>query len=731
MVFDWFRRSSAPPNPETSATDAPETPAPETPTADQPAAEQPAAAAPASIAAPAAAADPQAAAGLQEPTPAVGAEVAGQAAPSPGSAPLAAAGIDQEALSWAREAYARLKAQQEAAGAAQPAAPATSAPVTAKPAPTEPAPAAPPAPEFAAGSTTSPLAAPVAIAAAAPDVAAVAEVGQPLQATAEAEPLGDFPASTASPEAEPCQGEAAESSAPEAPNADPSLDRPLSQPTVGSEPAPAADLTAAAPGPEPAEGGAGSAPGWPAAEEPSLQVQPVAPPPAGPPAPVRAVAPPIAVTPQLAQPELGRPEAASPEPAASAVSPPALSLLEQAAALRQERLRQLTSPGAMVPGAMVPGVEAPGVEADPAAAALAAGTAAAEGPLPPRRAVEADAEPSLGAFDDAFTWSAEVLAAQGRRVEDVSIEEIDWLTRLRRGLEKTRRGFVTQLLETLGDDPLSPEVLDDLETTLLQADVGVQATDLVLEALRRRLNEEVVDPGEGLRFLKEQLRQLLDAPTQRDGRPLLAPSRDRLNIWLLVGVNGVGKTTTLGKLANLASRSGYSCLIAAADTFRAAAVEQVTVWGERSGVPVIANPSPHADPAAVVFDAIGAARSRGSELVLVDTAGRLQTKHNLMEELAKVRRIVDRLAPEAAVESLLVLDASQGQNGLRQAMAFAPAAGLTGVVLTKLDGSARGGVAIAVAHDAGLPIRFVGAGEGVRDLRPFNSFEFVEALLSG
>ncbi|MEB3361980.1 MAG: signal recognition particle-docking protein FtsY, partial [Synechococcaceae cyanobacterium] len=193
----------------------------------------------------------------------------------------------------------------------------------------------------------------------------------------------------------------------------------------------------------------------------------------------------------------------------------------------------------------------------------------------------------------------------------------------------------------------------------------------------------------------------------------------------------VGKTTTLGKLANLATRSGYSCLIAAADTFRAAAVEQVTVWGERSGVPVIANPSPHADPAAVVYDAIGAARSRGSELVLVDTAGRLQTKHNLMEELAKVRRIVDRLAPEAAVESLLVLDASQGQNGLRQAMAFAPAAGLTGVVLTKLDGSARGGVAIAVAHDAGLPIRFVGAGEGVRDLRPFNSFEFVEALLSG
>jgi fused signal recognition particle receptor len=212
--------------------------------------------------------------------------------------------------------------------------------------------------------------------------------------------------------------------------------------------------------------------------------------------------------------------------------------------------------------------------------------------------------------------------------------------------------------------------------------------------------------------------------------PLLAPQKGRLNVWLMVGVNGVGKTTTLGKLANLAVRSGYSCLIAAADTFRAAAVQQVQVWGERSGVPVIANPSANADPAAVVYDAIGAAQAHGTELVLVDTAGRLQTKHNLMEELAKVRRIVDKLAPAAAVESLLVLDASQGQNGLRQAMAFASAAGLTGVVVTKLDGSARGGVALAVASEAGLPIRFIGAGEGIRDLRPFNSFEFVEALLA-
>lgn len=423
-----------------------------------------------------------------------------------------------------------------------------------------------------------------------------------------------------------------------------------------------------------------------------------------------ASAPASAPTPEPAPPAAPAAPAAPEPPPAPA---PGLSLLEQAAAQRQERLEQLTAPPPPEPAPSAPPAPLPTPAATPA-----------ERPT-------SDSEPSLGAFDDTFTWSADVLAAQGRRLEEVSLEEIDWLGRLRRGLEKTRRGLVSQLLDTLGDDPLTPEVLDDLESALLRADVGVQATDQVLEALRRRLNEEVVDPAEGLRFLKEQLRALLEQPITASGRELLVPERGRLNVWLMVGVNGVGKTTTLGKLANLAVRSGYSCMIAAADTFRAAAVEQVAVWGDRSGVPVVSNPSANADPAAVVFDAIGAARARGSELVLVDTAGRLQTKHNLMEELAKVRRIIDKLAPEAAVESLLVLDASQGQNGLRQALAFAGAAGLTGVVVTKLDGSARGGVALAVASEVGLPIRFIGAGEGIRDLRPFSSFEFVEALLAG
>ncbi|MEA5390181.1 signal recognition particle-docking protein FtsY [Cyanobium gracile UHCC 0139] len=514
---------------------------------------------------------------------------------------------------------------------------------------------------------------------------------EPEAATVPAEPEAAAPVAVPPSEAAPAVAAAAPPPAPATP-AGPGVDEDAlawarqAYARLKAQQEAASQATAPAPSPAPA----------PAAEAPPAPVAEAPPAPEADPEPTAATAP---------------EHEPAPEPAAPPVAS-GLSLLEQAAAQRQQRLQEITAPAEPAP------------VAPPAAATPATPAATPTAP-------EADAaDPSLGAFDDTFTWSAEVLAAQGRSVEEVSLEEIDWLGRLRRGLEKTRKGFVTQLLENLGDDPLTPAVLDDLESTLLRADVGVKATDQVLEALRRRLNEEVVDPAEGLRFLKEQLRGLLEEPIRAGGTALLAPQRDRLNVWLLVGVNGVGKTTTLGKLANLAVRSGYSCLIAAADTFRAAAVQQVSVWGERSGVAVVANPSANADPAAVVFDAIGAARSKGTELVLVDTAGRLQTKHNLMEELGKVRRTITKLAPEAAVESLLVLDASQGQNGLRQAMAFASAAGLTGVVLTKLDGSARGGVALAVASEAGLPIRFIGAGEGIRDLRPFNSFEFVEALLA-
>jgi len=339
-------------------------------------------------------------------------------------------------------------------------------------------------------------------------------------------------------------------------------------------------------------------------------------------------------------------------------------------------------------------------------------------------------EPELGDFDDNFTWSAMVLAAQGKKINQISIDEIDWLTKLRRGLEETRKGFVTELLDKLGDDPLTPESLDDLETLLIRADVGIDSTDKVIGSLRKKLNEEVVGGEEGIKFLKKELKLIIDKPIKNSGIDLLVPQKGKLNVWLLVGVNGVGKTTTLGKLAYLSSRSNYKTLIAAADTFRAAAVEQLKVWGERSNVDVISNQSKNADPAAVVFDAINSAITRNSDLLLVDTAGRLQTKNNLMDELAKIKKIIDKKVPDAIIESLLVLDASQGQNGLKQAKSFAKSANLSGAIITKLDGTSRGGVSLAISEEVNLPIRFIGAGEGIRDLRPFNSFEFVEALLA-
>jgi len=341
-----------------------------------------------------------------------------------------------------------------------------------------------------------------------------------------------------------------------------------------------------------------------------------------------------------------------------------------------------------------------------------------------------DTKPELGKFDEDFTWSAMVLAAQGKKVDQISIDEIDWLSRLRKGLEETRKGFVTELLDKLGDDPLTPETLDDLETLLLRADAGIDSTDKVMNSLRKKLNEEVVGGEEGIKFLKEELISILEEPIKNSGKKILVPQKGKLNIWLIVGVNGVGKTTTIGKLAHLSSRSNYKTLIAAADTFRAAAVEQLMVWGKRSNVDVISNQSKNADPAAVVFDSINSALKKGTELLLVDTAGRLQNKNNLMDELSKIRKIIDKKVPNSNVESLLVLDASQGQNGLKQAKGFAKSANLSGAIITKLDGSSRGGVSLAVSLEVDLPIRFIGAGEGMRDLRPFNSFEFIEALLA-
>lgn len=345
-------------------------------------------------------------------------------------------------------------------------------------------------------------------------------------------------------------------------------------------------------------------------------------------------------------------------------------------------------------------------------------------------AVKTPAVPGME-FDEEFLWSAEVLARQGRRPDEVSIEEINWLQKLRQGLDKTRLGLINQLKSIVGAGPLNREAVTEIEAALLQADVGIEATDYIIQALQNKLREEALPPKEAIAYLKQILRDILDAPNKNRENRMLFPEKDRLNIWLIAGVNGAGKTTTIGKLAHLAQKSGYKTLIAAADTFRAAAVEQVKVWGERSGVEVIANPGKNTDPAAVVFDAIAAAQSRGTELLLVDTAGRLQNKKNLMEELSKIRRIIDKKAPDTIVEALIVLDATLGQNGLRQAEVFSEAINLSGVILTKLDGTAKGGIALAVSQQMGLPIRFIGAGEGIDDLRPFASYEFVEAMLNG
>ncbi|MEH1944554.1 MAG: signal recognition particle-docking protein FtsY [Nostoc sp.] len=417
----------------------------------------------------------------------------------------------------------------------------------------------------------------------------------------------------------------------------------------------------------------------------------------------------IAEEPDVKSPELttSEDEATATEPVATpeATAPASLSFLERAAAERQAKLEQLIATAIEVPEPEI---------VQPVAATSDTG----------------EEIPGL-VFDDGFVWSAKVLAAQGRSPADVSIEEITWLKKLRQGLDKTRRSILNQLKAIVGQGPLNQAAVTEIEALLLQADVGVEATDFIINALQTKLREEVTAPEEAIAYLKKILRDMLDAPSKTSNKITFTPEKETLNIWLITGVNGAGKTTTIGKIAHLGQKSGYKCLIGAADTFRAAAVEQVKVWGSRSGVEVIANPGKNTDPAAVVFDAIAAAQARQTELLLVDTAGRLQNKKNLMDELSKIRRIIDKKAPNAKVESLLVLDATLGQNGLRQAEVFSQAAQLSGVVLTKLDGTAKGGVALAVVQQLGLPIRFIGAGEGIEDLRPFSSYEFVEALLSG
>ena len=298
------------------------------------------------------------------------------------------------------------------------------------------------------------------------------------------------------------------------------------------------------------------------------------------------------------------------------------------------------------------------------------------------------------------------------------------LEKLKSGVQKTRAGLVNALEDALqGRKEIDAELLDELENTLISADIGVRTTEEILERIRQRVERhQLADAAELKGLIREHLLEILAASERAPAHVAEPPA-----VILMVGVNGSGKTTTIGKLAQRFRNEHRSVLLCAADTFRAAAIEQLEVWAERSGAQLVRQ-GPGSDPSAVVFDAVQAAKARKVDCVIVDTAGRLQTKENLMAELHKMTRTARKVIPDAPHEVLLVLDATTGQNGLEQARKFTESSGVTGIVLTKLDGTAKGGIVVAIARELNLPIRYVGVGEKVDDLLPFDSETFIESL---
>jgi fused signal recognition particle receptor len=311
-------------------------------------------------------------------------------------------------------------------------------------------------------------------------------------------------------------------------------------------------------------------------------------------------------------------------------------------------------------------------------------------------------------------------------VEVTSVEKKNtFFSRLATGLSKTRSGFndgVANLL--LGKKEIDDDLLEDLETQLVMADVGVEATREIMGKLTERVGrQELTDSDALFEALIKELQDIL-APCEQ---PLVIDSGNKPYVILMVGINGVGKTTTIGKLAKQFQAKGKSVMLAAGDTFRAAAVEQLQVWGDRNDVPVIAQHT-GADSASVLYDALEAATARGTDILIADTAGRLHTKDNLMGELEKVVRVMKKIDPAAPHEVMLVLDAGTGQNAINQAVHFQKSVGVTGLTVTKLDGTAKGGVMFALAKQLALPVRFIGIGEGINDLRPFDANDFTRAL---
>jgi fused signal recognition particle receptor len=296
--------------------------------------------------------------------------------------------------------------------------------------------------------------------------------------------------------------------------------------------------------------------------------------------------------------------------------------------------------------------------------------------------------------------------------------------RMKEAVSRTRENLSERIDEIVAfNKEIDANTLDDLEATLIAADLGSATTHEILGNLRERANhKQIGDVSELKRLLREQIAAILNGASNVAARQVDGPE-----VILIVGVNGTGKTTTIGKLANVLRGQGKSVLLCAADTFRAAAIDQLEVWGSRTGVEVIKT-KPGGDPSAVLFDSLTAAKARGTDYVIVDTAGRLHTKQNLMAELEKMRRTAQKVIPDAPHETLLVMDATTGQNGLQQARQFTQSAAVTGIVLTKLDGTAKGGVVVAISRELGLPVRYVGVGEKAGDLLPFDSQSFAASL---
>lgn len=472
-------------------------------------------------------------------------------------------------------------------------------------------------------------------------------------------------------------------------------------------------------------------------QEPVVEQPPVIPEPAPAPAPVIEEEPAPIVLPiaePVLQPVEPEPEPEAPEAAELPLTPAAepwltLPVAEEPVALVEEAVPHITpvipAPAAFVPEVapapvVEPVVEPAPVVVEPVAPVFVAPVAQQPEPAPAPA-------PAPAPVVAAPVTPVEVVAEAPVEAPRTEETKAGFFARLKQGLSKTSASIGEGMASLfLGRKTIDDDLLDDLETRLLTADVGVEATTQIIQRLTQKVaRKELADADALYKSLQAELAAMLKPVEQ----PLKIVSQNKPFVILVVGVNGAGKTTTIGKLAKKLQLEGKKVMLAAGDTFRAAAVEQLQVWGERNKIPVIAQHT-GADSASVIFDAVQAAKARGIDVLIADTAGRLHTKDNLMEELKKVRRVIGKLDADAPHEVLLVLDAGTGQNAINQAKQFNQTVELTGLALTKLDGTAKGGVIFALAKQFGLPIRYIGVGEGIDDLRTFEAEPFVQALFA-